>query len=139
MGNIQIDPRGRPQSRPVVITIFTHVVRPSVRPSVRLYVRPAQTFKIQLQSLPAGTVGWPSGSLMTPVFYFIHFIYRNGNVISSVISLYWLTYMEMKRLLLGMKDFIRKRSGRQWRFLRQRTSVIKVGQWVGLIGSITWY
>ena len=24
-----IDPRGRPQSRPVVITIFTHVVRPS--------------------------------------------------------------------------------------------------------------
>ena len=25
-----IDPRGRPQSRPVVITIFTHVVRPSV-------------------------------------------------------------------------------------------------------------
>ena len=24
-----IDPRGRPQSRPVVITMFTHVVRPS--------------------------------------------------------------------------------------------------------------
>ena len=27
--NMHIDPRGRPQSRPVVITIFTHVVRPS--------------------------------------------------------------------------------------------------------------
>ena len=30
-----IDPGGRPQSRPVVITIFTHVVRPSVRPAGR--------------------------------------------------------------------------------------------------------
>ena len=54
-----IDSRGRPQSRPVVITIFTQSVRPSVRPS--------QNFKIKRQSLPAGTVGWPSGSLMTPV------------------------------------------------------------------------
>ena len=34
------DPRGRPQSRPVVITIFTHSVRPS------------QNFKIKRQSLP---------------------------------------------------------------------------------------
>ena len=32
-----------------------------------LSVHPAQNFKIQRQSLPAGTVGWPSGSLMTPV------------------------------------------------------------------------
>ena len=30
---ILFDPRGRPQSGPVVITIFTHVVRTSVRPS----------------------------------------------------------------------------------------------------------
>ena len=52
---IFFDPRGRPQSRPVVITIFTQSVRPS------------QNFKIKRQSLPAGTVGWPSGSLMTPV------------------------------------------------------------------------
>ena len=58
-----IDPRGRPQSRPVVITIFTQC--PSVRPSIR----PAQNLKIQRQSLPAGTVGWPSGSLMTPVLF----------------------------------------------------------------------
>ena len=36
---LAIDPRGLPQSRPVVITIFTHVVRPSVRPSVRPYSR----------------------------------------------------------------------------------------------------
>ena len=35
-----IDPRGRPQSGQVVITIVTHVVRPSAHPSVRLCVRP---------------------------------------------------------------------------------------------------
>ena len=44
-----------------MITIFTQ--------SVRLYVRPSQNFKIKQQSLPAGTVGWPSGSLMTPVLF----------------------------------------------------------------------
>ena len=48
---VKIDPRGRPQSRPVVITIFTQSVR------------------IKRQSMPAGTVGWPSGSLMTSVLY----------------------------------------------------------------------
>ena len=32
-------------------------------------VRKSQNFKIQRQSLPAGTVGWPSGSLMTPVWF----------------------------------------------------------------------
>ena len=53
--NIKIDPQGRPQSRPVVITIFTQSVRPS------------QNFKLKLQSLPTGPVGWPSGSLTTPV------------------------------------------------------------------------
>ena len=31
--SLNFDPRGRPQSRPVMITIFTHVVRTSVRPS----------------------------------------------------------------------------------------------------------
>ena len=30
-------------------------------------VRPSHIFKIKRQSLPAGTVGWPSASLMTPV------------------------------------------------------------------------
>ena len=64
---IAIDPRGQPQSRPVVITIFTQSVRQSVRTSVCLSVRLSQNFKIKRQSLPAGTVGWPSGSLMTPV------------------------------------------------------------------------
>ena len=48
-----IDPRGRPQSRPVVITIFTQSVRQSVRPSVR----PSQNFKIKRQSLPARDCG----------------------------------------------------------------------------------
>ena len=55
------DLRGRPQSRPVVITIITPVVRPSVCQS--------QNFKIEPKSLSAGTVGWPNGSLMTPVFF----------------------------------------------------------------------
>ena len=50
-----IDPRGRP----VVITIFAHVIRRSVR----TYVRTSQNFKIKRQSLPAGIMGWPSGSL----------------------------------------------------------------------------
>ena len=59
--SLSIDPRGRPQSWPVVITIFIQSVRSSVCPS--------QNFKIKRQSLPAGTVGWPSGSLMTPVLY----------------------------------------------------------------------
>ena len=56
--NLSFDPRGRPQSRPVVITEC-----PSLRPS--------QNFNIKRQSLPAvgTTVGWPSGSLMTPVLY----------------------------------------------------------------------
>ena len=40
----------------------------SVRPSVN----PSQNFEIKLQSLPARTVGWPSGSLITPVLlYFL--------------------------------------------------------------------
>ena len=37
-------------------------------------VRPSQSLKIKRQSLrAAGTVGWPSGSLMTPVLYLIIF------------------------------------------------------------------
>ena len=39
---------------------YFHTECPSVRP---------KTLKIKRQSLPAGTVGWPSGSLMTPVLY----------------------------------------------------------------------
>ena len=45
---------------PVVITI-----------SHRVSVRPSQNFKIKQQSLLAGTVGWPSGSLITPVLLII--------------------------------------------------------------------
>ena len=41
---------------------FTQSVRPSVRTS--------QNIKIKRQSLPAGTEGWPSGSLMTCSFWF---------------------------------------------------------------------
>ena len=50
-----IDPRGRPQSRPV-ITIFTQIVRPSVP---------------NLQNQATITVDWPSGSLMTPDLCFL--------------------------------------------------------------------
>ena len=46
-------------------------------PSVRTYVRLAQNFKIQRQSLPAGTVGWPSGSLMTPVLFELYWLINN--------------------------------------------------------------
>ena len=61
-GNIQqkcIDPR----VPPVVITIFTHVVRTSFCPSVP----PSLNCNIKQKSLPTETVGWPSGSLMTPI------------------------------------------------------------------------
>ena len=33
---MHFDPRGRPQSLPVVITIFTQIVRPSVRPKTSI-------------------------------------------------------------------------------------------------------
>ena len=65
--NCVIDPRGRPQFRPVMITIFTK----SVHQSARTDVHPSQNFK----SPPAGTVGWQSWSLMTPVLFFIYFQY----------------------------------------------------------------
>ena len=38
--------------------------------SVCSSIRPSQNFKIKRQSLPTGTVGWSSGSLMTPVLFF---------------------------------------------------------------------
>ena len=55
------DPRGPRTTVPAGSDHYFHTCCPSVRP--------AQNFKIQRQSLPAGTVGWPSGSLMTPVLY----------------------------------------------------------------------
>ena len=42
--------------------IFTHVVRPSVRHKIS---------KSSEKSLPTGTVGWPSGSLMIPVLCYL--------------------------------------------------------------------
>ena len=58
-----VDPRGRPQSLPAGSDHYFHTECPSVRLSVRTSV----PIKIKRQSLPAGIVGWPSGSLMTPV------------------------------------------------------------------------
>ena len=51
-----IDPRGRPQSQPVVIPILTQVVRPSV-----------STIKNQAKNHFRPGLSWPSGSLMIPV------------------------------------------------------------------------
>ena len=53
-----IDPRGRPQSRPVVITIFTYVVRQSVQTSVRPFVRTSGT---KLQNPATITAGRDCG------------------------------------------------------------------------------
>ena len=58
----------RPTTVPAGSYHYFHTC-PSVRPSVR----PAQNFKIKRQSLPAGTVGWPSGSWMTPVLFIFVF------------------------------------------------------------------
>ena len=60
----------RPTTVPARITIFTQSVRP--------YVSPSQNFKIKGQSLPTGTVGWPSGSLMTPVSLLLHCLAKFG-------------------------------------------------------------
>ena len=48
-------------------TTISHTL--SVRPSVHTSFCPSQIFKIKQQSLPAWSVGWPSGSLMTPVLF----------------------------------------------------------------------
>ena len=45
-------------------------------------VRPSQNFKIKQQSPPAGSEGWPSGSLMTPVLYFYKLKAKNASVSS---------------------------------------------------------
>ena len=63
-----IDPLGQPTG-PAGSAHYFHTGCPSVRPSVR----PSQNIKIERRSLPAGTVGWPSGSLTTPVLLVIHF------------------------------------------------------------------
>ena len=60
-----IDPRAWPKSWPVVITNFTQVVRTYAS------VHSSQIFKIKQKSLPAGNVGWPSGSLMSGVLYIL--------------------------------------------------------------------
>ena len=53
------DPRGRPHDS----DHYIHTCCMSFCPSVR----PFQNCNIKRKSLPVGTVGWPSGSSMTPV------------------------------------------------------------------------
>ena len=67
-----------PQSLSVVITIFTLVV---VRQSFCTAVCPSKNFKIKQISLPDGTVGWLSGSLMTPVLFLLCLPINDGLVI----------------------------------------------------------
>ena len=74
MRSFAFDPRSRPQSWPVGITIFEQKIRSYVRPPFCPSVRPSQNFKIKQQSLPAGSVGWPSGSLTTPCLIFLCFL-----------------------------------------------------------------
>ena len=52
-----------PQSRPVVITVFAHAVRPSIRPH---FSNLAKQCNRKQWSLLARLWVWPSGSLMTP-------------------------------------------------------------------------
>ena len=72
---------------------YFHTCCPYVRTSVRTSVRPAQNFKIQRQSLPAGIVGWPSGSLMTPVLFFL--ISRYHSLI-CLLSHWWGDYQHLR-------------------------------------------
>ena len=46
-----------PQSRPVVIIVFAHVVRPSVRPSVRLHFSKQNKFQAKTMFAPGETAG----------------------------------------------------------------------------------
>ena len=61
-----------PQSRPVVIIVFAHVVLSSVRPSVPTFQNKTN-FKRKQCSLLARLWVWPSGSLMTPVLSYLIF------------------------------------------------------------------
>ena len=49
-----------------MINIFTQVIHPYVCLYVHTY---DSNFRINRKSLPAGTVGWPSGSLTTPILF----------------------------------------------------------------------
>ena len=74
------DPLGQTNGHartPEAITIFTlnWSTRPTTVPAGSDHyfhtecptVRPSKNFKIKLKSLPAGSLGWPSGSLKSPV------------------------------------------------------------------------
>ena len=66
-----------PESRPVVIIVFAHVVRSYVRQYVRPSVPTFQNkmnFKRKQCSLLARLWVWPSGSLITPVLFNFIFI-----------------------------------------------------------------
>ena len=62
-----------PQSRPVVITIFTHVVRLSVCQSVPTFQNLAKqnNFQVRIVIATGHTVVWPRGSLTTPVLFLL--------------------------------------------------------------------
>ena len=61
-----------PQSQPVVITVFTHVIRPYFNlsglsiPTFQILAK-QNNFHVKIMIATGRTVGWPSGSLMTPV------------------------------------------------------------------------
>ena len=54
-----------PQTRPIVISISAHVVRPSVTKQNKR--------RVKIMITTGGTVGWPSGSLMTPTLFALIF------------------------------------------------------------------
>ena len=59
---LNIDPQGRPQSRPVVITIFTQSVRPSIHTSICPSVLPSVRLSVsKLQNQATITAGRDCG------------------------------------------------------------------------------
>ena len=59
----------RPTTVPAGSDHYFHTCCPSVHP----IIRPSQNFKIKWISLLADTVGWPNGSLMTPVLFWLFY------------------------------------------------------------------
>ena len=70
-----------PHSRPVVIIVFAHIVRPS--PLFKIYQNKTN-FKRKQCSLLARLWVWPSGSLMTPVLSIIYVHAVSGSFVLRV-------------------------------------------------------